>query len=299
MIDLFRGIMFHDIYEGNIFRPPSEARSLILQATIGCSWNRCTFCTAFEGKEFRAKILDDIKRDVERIFPYYEGTSRIFLADANALCVDTNELVSIIEYLYSKFNDLERVTLYGGPIDLHRKSVDELVRLKEAGLKMIYLGLESGSAEVLKRVRKGATREMMIEAGKKVDEAGIDLSVMVILGLGGQELSEDHAMESARILSAMDPEYAAALTLLLEPGAEILDDIEEGKMTLITPEQSLREIRTIIENLDVTNCVFRSNHPSNYVPIRGTLPRDRERMLRDIDDALGSGNFRPEGWRAL
>jgi radical SAM superfamily enzyme YgiQ (UPF0313 family) len=291
--------MILDVYEGNIFRPPSEARSLILQATIGCSWNRCTFCSAFQGKEFRIKSLDEIRRDVEKVYPYYRNADRIFLADANALCMETDELVSIMEYLYSKFEYLERITIYGGPIDIHKKSVEELRRLKEAGLHMIYLGLESGSREILKRVCKGATPEMMIEAGRKVKEAGILFSVMVILGLGGQGLSEEHAGESARILSSMDPDYAAALTLLLEPGAGILKDIDDGRMTLITPEQSLKEIRTIIENLDVSNCIFRSNHPSNYIPIKGTLPHDREKMLREIDEALRESRFRPEGWRAL
>ncbi len=291
--------MFHDIYEGNIFRPPSEARSLILQATIGCSWNRCTFCTAFDGKKFRAKTLEDIIKDVDKVYPFYKDIRKIFLADANALCMETEDLASTLEYLYSRFKDLGRVTLYGGPIDIQRKSLDELKRLKEAGLQMIYMGLESGSAEVLKKVRKGATPDMMIEAGKKVKAAGIKFSVMVILGLGGQELSEVHARESAKVLSAMDPDYAAALTLLLEPGAEILKEIEEGKMTLISPEQSLKEIRTIIEGMDVTNCVFRSNHPSNYVPIKGNLPEDRAKMLSEIDEALRNSDFRPEGWRAL
>lgn len=213
--------------------------------------------------------------------------------------METDELVSIMEYLSSRFKRLERITLYGGPLDIRRKTPEDLKRLKDAGLDMIYLGLESGSAEVLKNVCKGATPELFIEGARKVKEAGIKLSVMVILGLGGQELSRVHAKESARVLSSMDPDYAAALTLLLEPGAEILEQIDEGKMKLITPEQSLREIRTIIEEMDVSHCVFRSNHPSNYVPIKGTLPRDREKMIREIDEALKESRFRPEGWRAL
>lgn len=291
--------MMWNIYEGSIFRPPSEARSLILQATIGCSWNRCTFCTAFEGKRFRVKTLDEIKKDVDTIYSHYLDIDRIFLADANALCIDSVDLVRIIRYLYSRFHRLKRVTLYGGPIDLHRKKVEDLKKLEEAGLTMIYLGLESGSSEVLRRVNKGATPEMMIEGAKKVKDAGIKFSVMVILGLGGQELSRVHAVESANVLSAMDPDFAAALTLLLEPGAKIIKDIEEGRMTLITPEQSLKEIRTIVENIEVTNCVFRSNHPSNYIPIKGTLPIDRQKMLDHIDRSLRNGDLRPEGWRAL
>jgi radical SAM superfamily enzyme YgiQ (UPF0313 family) len=291
--------MYLDIYEGNIFRPPSEARSLILQATIGCSWNRCSFCTAFAGKVFRTRTLEDIKSDVEKVYPYYKDTDRIFLADGNALSMDADELGSIISFLYSKFHNLKRVNIYGGPIDIMKKSLDDLIGLRDAGLKMIYFGLESGSAEVLKKVRKGATPEMMIETGKKVKEAGIRLSTIFILGLGGQELSKDHAVETARVLSAQDPDYAAALTLLLEPGAPIIEEIKEGRMTLVTPEQSLEELRTIVEKVDITHCVFRSNHPSNYVPIRGTLPGDRKQLLGQIDSALKESRFRPEGWRAL
>ncbi|MGA1848423.1 MAG: radical SAM protein [Thermoplasmatota archaeon] len=291
--------MYMDIYEGNIFRPPSEARSLILQATIGCSWNRCTFCTAFAEKGFRPRTLRDIKNDVDKVYPNYKDIDRVFLADGNALCMDAGELGSIIEYLYSRFHGLKRVNIYGGPIDIMNKSHKDLVRLREAGLEMVYFGLESGSAKVLKRVKKGATPEMMVEAAGKVKKAGIKLSTIFILGLGGQELSGDHAVETASVLSAQDPDYAAALTLLLEPGAPIIEEIEDGRMTLVTPEQSLGELRTIIENMDVTNCVFRSNHPSNYVPIRGTLPGDRKQLIEQIDNALRNSRFRPEGWRAL
>ncbi|MBN1391132.1 MAG: radical SAM protein [Candidatus Thermoplasmatota archaeon] len=291
--------MFHDIYEGNIFRPPSEARSLILQATIGCSWNRCTFCTAFAEKQFRTRSLKEIRGDVEKVFHYYRDIDRIFLADGNSLCMDTDELVSIIEFLYSRFRNLQRVNLYGGPQDIMRKTPGELARLKQAGLEMVYFGLESGSAEVLKRVKKGATPDMMIDSARRIKEAGLKLSSIFILGLGGQELSEEHAVETARVLSAQDPQYAAALTLLIEPGAQIIDDIREGRMTLVTPERSLKELRTIIENMDVTGCVFRSNHPSNYVPIGGTLPYGRKQLLEQIDSALKGSRFRPEGWRAL
>lgn len=291
--------MFRDIYEGNIFRPPSEANSLILQATIGCSWNRCSFCTAFAGKTFRKKTLNELKEDVEKVLPYHSGVERIFLADGNALCLETELLKDMLEHLYSRFDDLKRVTMYGGPIDITNKTLEELKSLKEAGLEMVYFGLESGSSEVLRRVKKGATPEMMVEAARKVKEAGLKLSTIFILGLGGVELSGEHAAETARVLSEQDPDYAAALTLLLEPGAPIIKEIEEGGMTLVTPEQSLGELRTIIERMDVTNCVFRSNHPSNYVPIRGALPYDRDRMLKQIDEALNESRFRPEGWRAL
>ena len=158
--------MFIDIYEGSIYRPPSEAYSLILQATIGCSWNRCTFCVAFQEKEFRAKSLAELERDVDIVYPHHKETTRIFLADGNALCLPTDELEAMLRMLYRRFKRLERVTIYGGPLDIRLKSVDELARLKEAGLTMVYFGLESGSDEVLKRIKKGAKAELMIETGQ-------------------------------------------------------------------------------------------------------------------------------------
>lgn len=291
--------MFWDIYDGNIFRPPSEARSLIFQATIGCSWDKCTFCTAFAGKEFRTKTLEEIKKDVEKVLPYYGDTERIFLADGNALCMGTDELESIIKYLYMKFPRLKRVNIYGGPIDIQKKSTQELRGLKDAGLKMVYFGLESGSAEVLRRVKKGATPETMIEVARKVKEAGLKFSSIFILGLGGQELSKEHARETAKVLTGQDPDYAAALTLMLEPGAPIIEEVESRRMTLITPDQALEELRIIVENFDATNCIFRSNHSSNYVPIGGTLPGERDKILKQLDDAGRRSSFKPEYYRRL
>lgn len=291
--------MFDDIYEGSIWRPPSEANSLILQATVGCSWNKCTFCTAFKGKTFRIKTLDDIKRDVEKIYPHYKDTKRIFLADGNAICLPTDDLTVIIKYLYSKFEKLERISIYGGPLDIKDKSVDELKRLKEAGLEIVYLGLESGSDSVLKMVKKGALSELMIETGKKVKASDLKLSAIYILGLGGIELTDLHATETARVISAMDPDYAAALTLMIVPGSDIASDIDSGKITLLTPNQTLQELRKIVEQLEVTNTIFRANHASNYSPIGGTLPGDKKSILAQIDDALKRGVYKPESFRGL
>ena len=221
--------MLLDIYEGAVFRPPSEAYSLILQATIGCSWNRCTFCVAFNGKEFRIKSLDEIKKDVEKVLPYYRDIQRIFLADGNALAMPTDELEAVLRYLYSKFHIMERVSIYGGPQDIKKKSVEELKRLKKAGLDLVYFGLESGSDEVLRLVKKGATSEDMIEAAGKVKESGLKLSTIFILGLGGKELTDVHAVETARVISAQDPEYAAGLTLMVEPNSAIRKDVEAGR----------------------------------------------------------------------
>ena len=291
--------MIADIYEGMVFRPPSEAYSLILQATIGCSWNKCTFCVAFQDKEFRIKSLEELKRDVKRIYRYYKDVPRIFLADGNALCMPTEELEAVLEYLYAKFNNLERVSIYGGPLDLRKKSVEELNRLKEAGLEFVYFGLESGSDEVLNSVRKGAKASTMIETARKVKEAGLKLSVIFILGLGGTELSEVHAKETARVISAQNPDYAAALTLMVEPGAEIVNNVRSGRLTLLNPGQALVELRKMVEGIEVTNSVFRANHASNYAPIRGTLPGDKEDILAQIDGALKSGRYKPEFMRGL
>lgn len=291
--------MFANIYEGTIYRPPSEAYSLILQATVGCSWNRCTFCIAFKDKEYRIKSLKELIRDVETVYPYYKDVSRIFLADGNALAMPTNELVAMLNYLYSKFRNLERITIYGGPLDIKKKSVEELKRLKEAGLSMVYFGLESGSDDVLKSVKKGSNSKTMIETAKKVKDAGLKLSVIFILGLGGTELSEVHAMETARVINAQDPEYAAALTLMVVPGAEIENDVKSGSLTLLNPQQILQELRTIVEGLKLTNTVFRANHASNYAEIRGTLPWDKENILAQIDDALKIGKYKPDFLRGL
>jgi radical SAM superfamily enzyme YgiQ (UPF0313 family) len=288
-----------DIYEGTIFRPPSEAHSLILQATIGCSWGKCTFCVAFREKEFRIKSMAQLEADVEKVLPYYLHATRIFLADGNALCIPTDQLESEIKMLYKRFPDLELVTLYGGPLDIKKKTPEELTRLKEAGLSMIYIGLESGSAEVLKLIKKGATPKDMVSAAKKLRDVGIPLSVIFILGLGGKELSSTHAKGTAKVLSAMDPPYAAALTLMVEPGAPILEDVTQKRIDIQTPQEDLTELRAIVSGLEVTNMVFRANHPSNYVIFKATLPNDKQRLLEEIDGALAQGKFRPESFRRL
>jgi len=288
-----------NIYEGSIFRPPSEAYSLILQATIGCSWNRCTFCIAFQEKEFRGKSLEELKADVEAVFSYHKDTTRIFLADGNALALPTDTLESMLKYLYKKFKRLERVTIYGGPLDIKKKTVTELKRLKKAGLSMIYFGLESGSDAVLRLVRKGVNSKTMIETGQKVKRSGIPLSVIWILGLGGKALTEEHALETARVITAQDPDYGAALTLMVEPGTQMKKDVKSGKIVLLSPEEALVELRLTIEKINTTNMLFRANHASNYVTFRGVLAKDKDRMIKQIDAALDEADYKPESMRRL
>lgn len=289
----------NSIYEGTVYRPPSEATSLILQATIGCSYNRCTFCVSYLDKKFRVKSLEELERDVRAVLPFFRDTKRIFLADGDALTIPAPRLLRILEMLRRYFPRLERVGVYGSPMNIKRKTCEELKALKEAGLGIVYLGLESGSDTILKAVRKGASSEDMIDAATKVRGAGIALSVIWILGLGGRERTEEHARETARVLNAMDPEYAAALTLMLVEPAPICREVEAGRLTPLGPAESLMELRRVVEGLEVSNCVFRANHASNYAPIGGTLLGDKQKVLEQIDLALREKAFRPEWMRGL
>lgn len=289
------------IYEGTVWRPPSEAKSLILQATVGCSWNRCTFCVAYMDKEFRTKSLKELEADVKVVLPYFKDTTRIFLADGNALVIPTDELVKMLRMLYERFPHLERVSVYGGPSDIHEKSLDELKALKEAGLGIIYLGLESGSDKVLRLVRKGASAKRMVEVGRKVKASGITLSAIIIQGLGGKALSKEHAVETARVLNRMDPDYLGALTLMVCAGTPLEQQVEDGAIQLLDPSELMEELGTLVEGLELKDCVFRANHPSNYITFRGHLPDDKGRLLKEIDgaQALGQGDYRPEWLRGL
>jgi len=293
--------LVNSIYEGSIFRPPSEANSLILQVTIGCSHNKCTFCGTYLEKKFRIKTFEEIKADVDTVYPYFKDIDRIFLADGNALIIPTNNLLRIIKFLYSKFPMLQRVGTYACPSDLLKKSENELQKLHKAGLGIIYLGLESGSDKILKRVRKGALSKHMVQGAKKVKAVGIKLSVIMILGLGGKADSVEHAEQSGKILSEMNPDYIGALTLMVVNGTEIYDDVQEGKMELLGPAEVFRELKILIENINVTNSIFRANHASNYIPIGGTLPKDKTKILKKLDKILESENisFKPEWLRAL
>jgi radical SAM superfamily enzyme YgiQ (UPF0313 family) len=289
------------IYEGIVWRPPSEADSLILQATIGCSWNKCTFCAAYLEKDFRIKPLKEVEADIRTVLPYARDSRRIFLADGNALCIPTEDLLKILKLLDDHFPSLERVGIYGGPNDIAEKSVEELRALKEAGLGIVYLGLESGSEKVLKMVRKGVGPKKMIEAGRKVRAAGLALSAIIIQGLGGRALSDEHARETAKVLNQMDPEYVGALTLIVCEGTQMEKDVAQGKVELLSPKDHLKELRFLVEGLDLTNCIFRANHPSNYVTFRVALPKEKKSLLAEIDRALDldEDGLRPEWARAL
>ncbi len=288
-------------YHGMVIRPPSEANSYIIQVTYGCSHNRCTFCGTYLDKPFRPRNFDEILEDINLAQKQMPATRRVFLADGDALVLSSRRLTKILDKLQGAFPQLERVGCYANAQDILRKTPEELKSLREKGLGIIYIGLESGSDEILARIEKGATSADMIEAGQKVKKAGILFSVIAILGLGEHKLSAHHAKETGRVLSEMNPDFFSMLTLMLVPGTKLHAQWEAGEFQLLTPEEMLAELRQVIEHLHLNNCIFRTNHASNYLPLRGTLPQDKERLLAMLDAALARGRdaLRPEGWRGL
>jgi len=277
-------------YEGIVYRPPSEAYSLIVQVTIGCSHNGCTFCNMFKEKKFRIRDISDVLEDLQQAKLTYGIVKKIFLADGDALVLQTEKLKLILLKIKELFPECERVGIYATPNDILRKSLEELRELKDSGIGIIYLGVESGSNEILKSINKGVTAEKMIMAGRKVKESGIKLSVTIISGIGGTGKIKEHVIESAKVISAINPDYVGLLTLMLERGTKMHEDVQNGIFNTLNPEQIMQETREFLENVEVTNCIFRSNHASNYMALAGTLPGDKKQLLKDIDLAL-SGKF--------
>jgi radical SAM superfamily enzyme YgiQ (UPF0313 family) len=288
-------------YEGIVIRPPSEADSLILQVTLGCSHNRCTFCPTYKGRRFRIKDLGVIKAEIEEMAPY--GPFRkVFLADGDALIIPQPKLLAILEYLQEKLPGLRRVGIYGNAKSILRKSVEELKALSDQKLGIIYLGVETGDPALLEKIRKGATYEQMVEAGRRVKEAGINLSVTVLLGLAGIEGSQQHAMATGRILSDIDPDFASALTLMLVPGTLLYEEMKTGRFQLPSPFELLEELGTIVANSNFSRCYFTSNHASNYLPIKARMPKDKEavvNLIRKVTSSKDRSLLRPEFLRGL
>lgn len=288
-------------YEGMIYRPPSEAYSLLVQVTIGCSHNSCTFCNMYIDKDFRvrdeAEVFEDLD-DARNTYPYVE---RVFLCDGDALCLSTDRLIRILDKVYSTFPECRRVNLYGNTIDVLHKTDKELSMLAEHGLKMVYLGAESGDPEVLKAIRKGSTREEIIQAVKMLESAGIRTSVTFISGLAGKAGWRDHAVNTGTMISEMGASYVALLTLMLDPRTEIARQIREGEFEVLSPEEVIAETYLMLENADPeVPCVFRSNHASNYLSLKGNLPDDKERMLSQLRNAMeDSGMLKDERFRML
>ena len=288
-------------YEGMIYRPPSEADSLILQVAVGCSYNKCTFCHSFQDKVFRVKSFEEIREDIDEAASY-GPIPRVFLADGDALAMPYGDIVGILEYLKLKIKGLKRVGVYANAVDVLKKDPNELRALKDLGLGIIYLGLESGNAEVLKRIRKNASVEQMILAARRVREAGILLSLTVLLGIGGVELSREHATDTGKVLSAMDPDYVGALSLMIVTGTPIDAELHAGCFKMPSRFGLIKELEEIVAGCDFTNCFFASNHASNYLSLRIRMPEEKESALKHIRAVLECGDqniLKPEYLRGL
>lgn len=274
-------------YEGTIYRPPGEWRSYLLQTTVGCSYNGCTFCGMYKKKRFRVRPLEEIFEDIALAKAKLGDVQRVFLCDGDAVAMDTAQLLAVLQRLYETFPGLERVSAYAGPRSTLAKTPEELQLLREAGLYRVYLGVESGSGAVLSAVHKGVDAAGMLEAGRRLAQAGLDLWTMVIVGLAGPgEASRAHALDTAALINAMAPRHLSALTYLPETGTALGDRVERGEFTLLTPEEALLETRLLLEHLNVNPLHFTSDHASNYLPLKGGLPRDRDRLLALVDGAL-------------
>ena len=287
-------------YYGAVYRPPSEAYSLIIQVTYGCSHNTCAFCSMYKEKRFALRPLSEVLEDFHIARQTYRHVDKVFLADGDALVRKASELYTILDTIRELFPECQRVTSNASPASIRIRTDEELQTLRAKGLTMVYMGLESGCDEVLKLMRKGHMSAEIIEMGQKVRRNGIALSVTAITGLGGPELLEQHAIETAKAFNAMNPEYIGMLTLMVEPGTPLYDWVRDGEFQLLTQPQVLRETRLLVENLDSPGSVFRMNHASNYLVLKGTLNQDKEAMLRTIDAAEHDlSRLRPEEWRGL
>ncbi len=278
--------MFFDSYDTPVFRPPSEANSFILRVTRGCAHNKCTYCNMYRDVQFMTCTDEEISRQIALAAHYGKNqVKRVFLADGDALVLSTEKLLKILKVLFENFPKLQRVSSYAAPKDILRKSVEELQQLEQAGLKLLYYGMETGDDEVLKAVNKGVSGPEAVEAGKRVVAAGMKLSIMMILGLAGAEGSDKHARETAKAINEIKPNMLSAITLMLYRGSELLDQYERGEFDPLPPQGIMLELHKIISLIDLpaaSHCLFRSNHVSNYVQLAGTLPKDKDKLLTQI-----------------
>jgi radical SAM superfamily enzyme YgiQ (UPF0313 family) len=289
-------------YEGTVFRPPSEADSLILQATIGCSYNRCTFCGSYRDRHFRVRPIEELREEIRWAHDHIGPVRKVFLGDGDGLVARASFLRQILDELKETFPGLRRVSIYASPQSLQVHTVGELRDLREAGLTLYYLGIESGDDTVLERLQKGVDAAEMIACGRKAHEAEVRLSTMILLGAGGRELSEAHARESARVVSAIQPRFVSTLVMTPVPHTPLWEQDRRGEFDRFTPLELARELRTFIAGLELEGTIFRSNHASNYLALAGTLPRDKERLLATLDEVLAhpdEATFRPEWMRGL
>lgn len=288
-------------YHGSVYRPPSEANSLIIQVTLGCTHNSCTFCPMFSDKRFRLVPFDEVMSNLKEARCEYSYVKRIFFADGNSLCLTNEKLLPLMEAAQAIFPECERISVYARAENVLRKTDEELLALKAAGLGIVYIGAESGSDEVLRRVNKGETADQMIEAVQKAEALGIKTSVTFISGLGGRELMEEHAVKTGEMIAQMGASYVGLLTLMTAPGTPLFKDLMSGKFRQLTQPEVAKELELILTHADCQSpCVLRSNHASNRLVLSGTLPQDRERLLEQVRRAQTSeAGLRPKHFRGF
>jgi radical SAM superfamily enzyme YgiQ (UPF0313 family) len=287
-------------YEGDCIRPPPEAGSILLQVTLGCSHNKCTFCGTFKGKRFGIKSDDIILGDILFASKYLKAQDRIFLMDGDALIIPQKRLMWILEKIREHLPWVKEVAAYANTKSIRMKSPRQLIELHENGLDMLYLGVETGDDDIRLKVKKGSTAAHCLEMARKAKDAGIRLTITVLLGIGGKEKSLDHARSTGDLISTIDPDYVSALTLILVPGTSLRDEWQRGEFELPDERGFLAEMREMLDRTNITNGIFSSRHASNYLPIRVRLPADKKAALDLIDAALrGEVGLRPEQGRAF
>ncbi len=289
-------------YEQPLFRPPSEARSLILQVTSGCSWNKCAFCEMYASKSFKIKSLQEVQNEIGSVASSQYKFNKVFFADGDAMVLSSDKLLKILNEININLPKVRRISSYAKPKDLARKSVEELKELKSAGLNLVYVGIESGDDEVLRNINKGETYKSTLEGLQKAKEAGIKISVMILNGLGGKELSKQHAINSAKLINEVQPEYVSTLVLSMPHGEEHFLKRYDGKFTMQNQLELIEEMGLFLENTNLNQSVFRSDHASNYLVLKGILSKDKGKLVNKINDVLNNpqlANLRKEWERGL
>ena len=273
-------------YDFPPFRPPSEANSLLLRVTRGCPWNRCTFCSMYKGMKFEVRDLEEILGDIELARDLYgDRIGTVFIGDSNSLVAKTEMLVKVLNALFTSFPNIQRVTSYARAKTIAKKPLGDLIKIYQAGLTRLHVGLETGDRELLKEIEKGATPEEMIEAGKRAKEAGFEYSLYVLLGIGGEEKWEQHARGTAEVLNQIDPHFIRVRTFIPQPDSPLYEAMVEGRFQPASPETILKETKLLLQKLQVTS-QFLSDHISNLLPLHGKLPEDKEKMIQMIGEAL-------------
>ena len=274
-------------YDPPVYRPPGEWRSFLVQATIGCSHNGCTFCGMYKGKKFRIRSMDDIIGDIREAAAFYNQYEKVFLCDGDAIVMKTEDLLEIIGEIKKDFPHCRLISTYAGPRSTLSKTPEELKILHEAGLGRAYLGIETGMEALLKSTNKGVSRAEMLEAGLRLRNAGIDLWGIILIGLGGKPLSMENARETAKLINEMQPNHLSAMNYTPVEGTKLGNQALRGEFQVLSAKESLMETAELIRNLEVSGMHFTSDHASNYLPLKGTLNEDQDKLLRLIDGAIG------------